>query len=100
MLAFVLGALVQRFRVSPLVGYLLAGVVMGPFTPGFARSHSQDETAHLMEYGATRGVMGEEEIAKAMIADARATDAVAGEGAYASETSLTPLPERTPPSAA
>ncbi len=34
-LAFVFGALVQRVRVSPLVGYLLAGVVMGPFTPGF-----------------------------------------------------------------
>ena len=34
-LAFVLGAIVQRFRASPLVGYLLAGVVMGPFTPGF-----------------------------------------------------------------
>ncbi len=34
-LAFIFGALVQRARVSPLVGYLLAGVVMGPFTPGF-----------------------------------------------------------------
>ncbi len=34
-LAFILGALVQRVRVSPLVGYLLAGVLMGPFTPGF-----------------------------------------------------------------
>jgi CPA2 family monovalent cation:H+ antiporter-2 len=34
-LAFVLGALAQRIRVSPLVGYLLAGVLMGPFTPGF-----------------------------------------------------------------
>jgi CPA2 family monovalent cation:H+ antiporter-2 len=34
-LAFIFGALVQRVRVSPLVGYLLAGVVMGPFTPGF-----------------------------------------------------------------
>jgi len=34
-LAFFLGALVQRARISPLVGYLLAGVVMGPFTPGF-----------------------------------------------------------------
>jgi CPA2 family monovalent cation:H+ antiporter-2 len=34
-LAFVLGALVQRVRISPLVGYLLAGVVMGPFTPGY-----------------------------------------------------------------
>lgn len=34
-LAFVLGAIAQRFRASPLVGYLLAGVVMGPFTPGY-----------------------------------------------------------------
>jgi len=34
-LAFVFGALVQRVRISPLVGYLLAGVVMGPFTPGY-----------------------------------------------------------------
>jgi len=34
-LAFVFGALAQRFRISPLVGYLLAGVALGPFTPGF-----------------------------------------------------------------
>jgi monovalent cation:H+ antiporter-2, CPA2 family len=34
-LAFILGAVVQRMRVSPLVGYLLAGVLVGPFTPGF-----------------------------------------------------------------
>src|SRR5918999_5801809 len=34
-LAFTLGALAHRFRVSPLVGYLLAGVLVGPFTPGF-----------------------------------------------------------------
>lgn len=34
-LAFVFGALAQRLRISPLVGYLLAGVVMGPFTPGY-----------------------------------------------------------------
>ncbi len=34
-LAFILGALAQRVRVSPLVGYLIAGVLMGPFTPGF-----------------------------------------------------------------
>ncbi|MCO5129530.1 MAG: Kef family K(+) transporter [Xanthobacteraceae bacterium] len=39
-LAFVLGALVQRLRVSPLVGYLLAGVVMGPFTPGFVANQT------------------------------------------------------------
>ena len=34
-LAFVLGALAHRARVSPLIGYLLAGVMVGPFTPGF-----------------------------------------------------------------
>ncbi len=34
-LAFVLGAIANRLRLSPLVGYLLAGVVVGPATPGF-----------------------------------------------------------------
>jgi CPA2 family monovalent cation:H+ antiporter-2 len=33
-LAFVLGAIANRLRLSPLLGYLLAGVVVGPFTPG------------------------------------------------------------------
>ncbi len=34
-LAFLLGAIANRFRISPLVGYLLAGVMVGPYTPGF-----------------------------------------------------------------
>ncbi|RAK67185.1 cation:proton antiporter [Phenylobacterium kunshanense] len=34
-LAFVLGMLANRLKLSPLVGYLLAGVVVGPFTPGY-----------------------------------------------------------------
>ena len=34
-LAFVLGAIANRLKISPLVGYLLAGVVVGPHTPGF-----------------------------------------------------------------
>jgi CPA2 family monovalent cation:H+ antiporter-2 len=34
-LAFVLGWISQKFRLSPLVGYLLAGILIGPFTPGF-----------------------------------------------------------------
>src|SRR5207302_7174230 len=34
-LAFAFGALAHRLRISPLVGYLLAGVALGPFTPGF-----------------------------------------------------------------
>jgi K+:H+ antiporter len=39
-LAFVLGTLAQRLRISPLVGYLLAGVAVGPFTPGFVADRS------------------------------------------------------------
>jgi CPA2 family monovalent cation:H+ antiporter-2 len=34
-LAFFLGAAAVRLRLSPIVGYLLAGVVVGPFTPGY-----------------------------------------------------------------
>jgi monovalent cation:H+ antiporter-2, CPA2 family len=34
-LAFVLGLLATRFRLPPILGYLLAGVAVGPFTPGF-----------------------------------------------------------------
>jgi CPA2 family monovalent cation:H+ antiporter-2 len=39
-LAFVLGTLAQRLRMPPLVGYLCAGVVAGPFTPGFVADQS------------------------------------------------------------
>ncbi|HEY9012964.1 MAG TPA: YbaL family putative K(+) efflux transporter, partial [Devosia sp.] len=34
-LAFIFGAIANRFRMPPLVGYLVAGVAVGPFTPGF-----------------------------------------------------------------
>src|SRR6188768_4246183 len=34
-LAFILGTAANRLKLPPLVGYLLAGVVVGPFTPGF-----------------------------------------------------------------
>ena len=33
--ATVLGFLTQKLRLSPLVGYLLAGVLVGPYSPGF-----------------------------------------------------------------
>lgn len=33
--ALVLGFLTQKLKLSPIVGYLLAGVLVGPFTPGF-----------------------------------------------------------------
>ncbi|MEY3276847.1 MAG: hypothetical protein RL153_2115 [Verrucomicrobiota bacterium] len=33
--ALVPGFLTDRLRLSPIVGYLLAGVLVGPFPPGF-----------------------------------------------------------------
>ena len=32
--AFLMGALAHKLRISPIAGYLLAGVMVGPFTPG------------------------------------------------------------------
>jgi CPA2 family monovalent cation:H+ antiporter-2 len=34
-IAFIMGAIAHRLKVSPLVGYLAAGIIVGPFTPGF-----------------------------------------------------------------
>lgn len=34
-LAFIFGMAANRLKLSPLVGYLLAGVAVGPFTPGY-----------------------------------------------------------------
>jgi CPA2 family monovalent cation:H+ antiporter-2 len=39
-LAFLFGLAMQRLRLPPLVGYLLAGVAVGPFTPGFVADAS------------------------------------------------------------
>ena len=109
-LAFILAAIAQRLRASPLVGYLLAGVLLGPAIPSFytadqalanelaeigvillmfgvglhfslkdqakainadlpiiARADSEAEIEHLMKHGASAVVMGEHEIAKAML---------------------------------
>ena len=33
--AWVMGLITQKLRLSPIVGYLLGGVAIGPFTPGF-----------------------------------------------------------------
>jgi monovalent cation:H+ antiporter-2, CPA2 family len=33
--AFLLGFLASRLRIPPIIGYLLAGIAVGPFTPGF-----------------------------------------------------------------
>jgi monovalent cation:H+ antiporter-2, CPA2 family len=42
---------------------------LNPALPIVARAHSEDEIEHLKKHGATKVVMGEHEIAKAMIAD-------------------------------
>ncbi|MGE0408284.1 MAG: cation:proton antiporter [Amphiplicatus sp.] len=39
-LAFLFGALANRFKLPPLVGYLIAGVAVGPYTPGFVANQS------------------------------------------------------------
>ncbi|HET8882231.1 MAG TPA: YbaL family putative K(+) efflux transporter [Solimonas sp.] len=39
-LAFVFGAIAQRLRLPPLVGYLIGGLAMGPNTPGFVADQS------------------------------------------------------------
>ncbi|WP_448950775.1 cation:proton antiporter domain-containing protein [Labrys neptuniae] len=47
-LAFIFALGAQRLRLSPLVGYLLGGVVIGPFTPGYvADQNLANELAEL-----------------------------------------------------
>jgi CPA2 family monovalent cation:H+ antiporter-2 len=48
-LAFALGLTAQRLKISPLVGYLLAGIAIGPFTPGYIAD--QGLTNDLAEIG-------------------------------------------------
>ena len=48
-LAFILGMAANRLKLSPLVGYLLAGVAVGPFTPGFVAD--QELAPQLAEIG-------------------------------------------------
>ncbi|MGP1959668.1 MAG: YbaL family putative K(+) efflux transporter [Arsenophonus sp. NC-TX2-MAG3] len=47
-LSYLFGMIAQRLRISPLVGYLLAGVLIGPFTPGFvANTNLASELAEI-----------------------------------------------------
>ena len=38
--ALIFGYIANRLKVSPIVGYLLAGIVVGPFTPGYVADHA------------------------------------------------------------
>ncbi len=48
-LAFLLGLLANRLRLPPILGYLLAGIAVGPFTPGFVAD--ADLASQLAEIG-------------------------------------------------
>lgn len=48
-LAMILGFLVTRLRMPPLIGYLIAGIIVGPYTPGFVAD--MELTAQLAEIG-------------------------------------------------
>jgi K+:H+ antiporter len=39
--ALVLGALAHRLRLTPMIGYIAAGLIVGPFTPGFVADRAQ-----------------------------------------------------------
>src|SRR5262245_1832282 len=41
--ALLCGALTNRLGLSPIVGYLVAGVLIGPYTPGFVADQSMAE---------------------------------------------------------
>ncbi|MBX3187216.1 MAG: Kef family K(+) transporter [Labilithrix sp.] len=47
-LAFAFGVAASRLRLPPLVGYLLAGILIGPFTPGYiADAHLAQQLAEI-----------------------------------------------------
>ena len=50
-LSFICGFIATRLRSSPIIGYLVAGIMMGPYTPGFV------EDAHLAAQMAEIGVI-------------------------------------------
>jgi len=47
--ALFLGFITQKMKLSPIVGYLLAGIIVGPFTPGFVAN--QEIAAQSAEIG-------------------------------------------------
>lgn len=46
--AFVCGFIASKFKLSPIVGYLVAGILIGPFTPGIvADTHIAEQLSEL-----------------------------------------------------
>jgi CPA2 family monovalent cation:H+ antiporter-2 len=48
-IAFIMGSIAHKLKVSPIAGYLLAGILVGPHTPGFVGDG--DLAAELAEIG-------------------------------------------------
>ncbi len=48
-IAFIFGVIANRIRIPPLVGYLFAGIMLGPFTPGYVAD--QNLAPELAEIG-------------------------------------------------
>ncbi|HTN61164.1 MAG TPA: cation:proton antiporter, partial [Devosia sp.] len=48
-LAYIFGMIANRFKLPPLVGYLFAGILAGPYTPGFVADQAMG--AQLAELG-------------------------------------------------
>ena len=72
-LALVLGFLAARLRLPALVGYLLAGVAIGPFTPGFVADAAL--ASQLAEIGVMLLMFGGlmDEVDRIQLPDARLT---------------------------
>ncbi len=47
--ALLLGAVAHRLRMAPMIGYIAAGLVVGPFSPGFVAN--RDEVLALADIG-------------------------------------------------
>ena len=69
---------------------------INPRLPIIARSHSDEETEHLVRHGATKVIMGENLIAQAMIADARESGLVPRESRVTEPAVVTAPAEARP----
>jgi CPA2 family monovalent cation:H+ antiporter-2 len=86
-LAFSLGVLAHRFKLPPLVGYLIAGILIGPFTPGYVAD--QNIANQLAEVGVILLMFGVG--LHFSLADLLSVRAIAVPGALAQALVATPL---------
>jgi K+:H+ antiporter len=56
--ALIGGFVTQRLRLSPIVGYLMAGILVGPYTPGFVADRALAEQLGVLTIEATNTLVG------------------------------------------